>query len=96
MTPPKADPAPGAGVAAADGQALYTEHCSGCHGGDYQGGAGIPPVRGAAFMANWKGKTADQLHAYLKTAMPPGAAGTLSDAEYRAIAAHILKVNGAD
>ncbi|WP_305098104.1 outer membrane protein assembly factor BamB family protein [Croceibacterium aestuarii] len=96
VTPPKADSAPGAGAAAVDGQALYTEHCSGCHGGDYQGGAGIPPVRGAAFMANWKGKSADQLHAYLKTAMPPGAAGTLSDAEYRAIAAHILKVNAAD
>ena len=58
------------------------------------GGAQIPPLKGAAFMASWKGKSASQLATYLKTAMPPGAAGSLSDAEYRAVAGYVLGQNG--
>ncbi|WP_159797612.1 outer membrane protein assembly factor BamB family protein [Croceibacterium salegens] len=89
------DPAPVA-AASVSGEAVYAAKCSGCHGGDFQGGGGIPPVKGAAFKANWGDTSAAQLSAYLKTAMPPGAGGSLSDAEYRAVADYILKVNGAD
>lgn len=91
---PRVAPESAPGAAAANGQAVYTEHCAACHGPAMQGGAGIPPLKGAAFEANWKGKTANQLFAYLKSTMPPGGAGTLNDAEYRAVTDYVLRANG--
>ncbi|MGX7896646.1 outer membrane protein assembly factor BamB family protein [Tsuneonella sp. HG222] len=96
----RAAPAPisAAGAAAPQGDAstgriVYQQHCAACHGLDFKPAPGSPPVRGEAFMANWGGKGADALFAYIKSAMPPGQAGSLSDTEYRAVTAYVLGAN---
>jgi alcohol dehydrogenase (cytochrome c) len=93
------DPAPaGPAISAAeagDGKAVYDKACAACHGGELQGGGESPPLKGVAFLANWKGKTATDLYAFVQRNMPPGAGGSLSDADYRAVVAYILQANGA-
>jgi alcohol dehydrogenase (cytochrome c) len=94
------DPAPGGGAAAAAspaagagdaGQRVYTASCASCHGADLNGSGGIPPLAGAAFVVNWRGRAADLL-AKVRT-MPPGAANSLPDADYRAVTAWLLRTN---
>jgi mono/diheme cytochrome c family protein len=88
--------APGAYTAdqAARGAQTFTDKCSGCHGVDYTGGGGSPSLKGPEFMYNWNGKTAADLFAYVHDNMPPGEAGSLSDAQYTEIVAAILNANG--
>ncbi len=92
------DPAPAAPAVspaqAEGGKAVYDTSCAACHGGDLQGGGEAPPLKGPAFLASWKGKTAAQLYAYIHQNMPPGAGGSLGDADYRAVAAYILQGSG--
>jgi mono/diheme cytochrome c family protein len=89
------DAAPVPLAAAGDGKAVYDKSCAACHGADLQGAGETPPLKGAPFLANWKDKTAGDLYAYIHQNMPPGAGGSLSDGDYRAIAAYILQANGA-
>jgi mono/diheme cytochrome c family protein len=91
---PGGAPAPIAAAQAGDGKAVYDKWCVACHGADLQGAGEAPPLKGAAFLANWKGKP-DALYAFIHQNMPPGAAGSLSDGDYRAVTAYILKANGA-
>lgn len=76
------------------GEQVYAASCAACHGADFAPAPGVPPVRGAAFLANWRGRSGADLLAYIRSTMPPGAAGTLSDARYRAVTAYILEANG--
>ncbi|MGZ3173184.1 MAG: outer membrane protein assembly factor BamB family protein [Croceibacterium sp.] len=92
------DPGGGAAVAAAepgDGKAVYDKSCAACHGAELQGTGESPALKGAPFLANWKGKTGGDLYAFIHQNMPPGGAGSLGDADYRAVVAYILQVNGA-
>jgi mono/diheme cytochrome c family protein len=84
-----------AAAAAGDGKAVYDKSCAACHGAELQGGGESPPLKGPPFLANWKGKTAAELYTFIHQNMPPGAAGSLSDADYRAVTAYILQANGA-
>ena len=54
---------------------------------------GVPPITGSAFLANWRGRSVGELFAYIRANMPPGAGGSLSDAEYLQVLAHILAAN---
>ena len=47
---------------------------------------------GPAFVTNWGGRPAGELLAKVRT-MPPGAANSLPDADYRAVAAWLLQMN---
>jgi alcohol dehydrogenase (cytochrome c) len=98
------DPAPGAAPAAArpgaggveavvTGQRVYAASCASCHGADLGGSGGIPPLKGAVFLANWRGHPAAELLGKVRT-MPPGAGGSLPDADYRAVTAYLLQANG--
>jgi alcohol dehydrogenase (cytochrome c) len=78
---------------AALGKAVYTKNCAACHGADLSGSGGVPPLKGAAFLTNWKGHTVGELYAKVRT-MPPGAPGSLSDADYLAAVAYLLQANG--
>jgi hypothetical protein len=70
---------------AARGEARYRASCSGCHD---EG-----PRRGEAFMRDWSGTDLGGLFARMKASMPPGAPGTLPDADYIDIAAYMLRIN---
>jgi hypothetical protein len=67
------------------GEARYRESCNRCHD---EG-----PRRGEAFMRDWSGTDLSGLFARMKASMPPGAPGSLPDADYIDIAAYMLRVN---
>jgi mono/diheme cytochrome c family protein len=75
------------------GVAAYAETCSLCHGADMRGGPGSPSLAGPEFMFTWKTKSAGELFDYVKTNMPPGAGGSLSDQQYADVVAAVLKAN---
>jgi alcohol dehydrogenase (cytochrome c) len=75
------------------GRAVYAESCAACHGAGFAPAQGVPPVQGAAFLANWKGRTLADLMAKVRT-MPPGAANSISDADRLAVTAYLLQANG--
>ena len=54
-----------------------------------------PPLSGVDFLSIWAGQTTDELFAYLRDEMPPGQAGSLSDASYVDLVAYLLESNGA-
>jgi PQQ-dependent dehydrogenase (methanol/ethanol family) len=95
--PPPAAPPPaaaaGGNAQAAAGQRVYAAQCASCHGSDFNPAGGVPPVRGEAFLANWRGRSMAELLAKVRT-MPPGAAGSLPAADYAAVTAYLLELNG--
>lgn len=77
------------------GKALYNANCMSCHGPDAAGGQFGPALKGPAFSAKWGTHTPRELFAFIRDAMPPGRGGSLAEAEYAAITAHLLEANGA-
>ena len=75
------------------GKAAFEQGCASCHGGDLRG-AEAPGLVGAEFIDAWGRRTAGELFEFLKSSMPPGAGGTLSDETYINVVAHILQSNG--
>jgi alcohol dehydrogenase (cytochrome c) len=78
---------------AAAGRAVYERSCSACHGADLNPAPGVPPVKGEAFLANWRGRSVGELFAYTRDFMPPGAGRSLSEAEYLQVTTYLLQQN---
>ena len=76
------------------GAKTYKSQCEMCHGAEMKGGPDVPSLVGVEFKFNWNGKPAGELFDYIKTMMPPGQAGTLSDQECADLLATIFKSNG--
>ena len=87
------------------GNAVYEEHCGGCHGGEGQGKKGkVPPVYGdgglpldprkGARLRRGPFESAQDVFDFVKEAMPPKKAGELTDEEYYAVVATLLLGNG--
>jgi len=74
------------------GEKLYGEQCGFCHGDMLEGSSVIPPLAGADFYGNWKGKTAGDLFEKVHQTMPATAPGTLTPAQAADIVAHMLAV----
>ena len=76
------------------GRALYAANCAMCHGAELQGQI-AGPLAGPAFLGTWGAGSATvaDLYGYIHDNMPPGGSGTLSDAEYAAITAFIMRAN---
>lgn len=77
------------------GRAAYQTSCSGCHLADMAGRNEAPQLAGSQFMSAWGARTTHDLFTFMQAAMPPGAGGSLGEAEYVNIAAFILQSNGA-
>ena len=78
---------------AAQGTASFVEVCASCHGAALDDGQYAPPLRGAAFLGKWGGKSADQVFNYMTRHMPPDRPKTMSADEYAQILAFILSEN---
>jgi len=80
---------------AMNGSKVYTESCQSCHGSVLEGLAG-PPLAGPQFVGKWVGGTFTlrDFHQAVKTQMPLGAAGSLSDEQNINVVAYILSRNG--
>jgi mono/diheme cytochrome c family protein len=76
---------------AARGQAAYAIHCASCHQDDLSGYQSI--LKGDRFMNEYREASLDRLYGKLKTTMPRGAAGSLSDETYVDILSYVLKSN---
>ena len=75
------------------GRGVYSRACAACHGADFQGAGGVPPVVGSGFLTKWQGKSVGELFAYIRDFMPTGAGRSLSDADYLAATAYLLEAN---
>ncbi len=96
--PPAAIPTPAGPYTAAQadaGRAAYEASCAGCHGADLGGRNDASQLAGSLFMGSWGGRTTSDLVGFMQGSMPPGNAGSLSEASYLNIAAFILNSNGA-
>jgi len=84
-------PGPFTDAQAQAGQAVFTGRCASCH---EAGGETIRLVS-SAFTDVWRARTTKALYTRIKTTMPFGNPGSLSDAEVASVVAYILKGNGA-
>jgi glucose/arabinose dehydrogenase/mono/diheme cytochrome c family protein len=75
------------------GKTVYMEQCAGCHGLELGGGDETPALAGARFLANWQGRSVDELFERVRTSMPPDRPGTLTREKVADILAYIFAVN---
>ena len=76
---------------AARGQSAYTSHCASCHLDDLSGYQNI--LRGDRFLNEYREANLYRLFDKIKTTMPRGSAGSLSDETYVDIVSYVLKAN---
>jgi len=79
---------------ATQGQALYKDRCSSCHGDDLSGGGFAPALTTDAFLGAWSDQKVDALFSRIKDTMPADKPGSLSADEAAALVALVLKTNG--
>lgn len=75
---------------AARGAALFESQCASCH---RDGGSG-PNLGGERFTRTFSDSKLSTLFNTIKTTMPRMAPGSLSDAQYTDVVAHLLRLNG--
>lgn len=75
------------------GVATFKANCAACHGESMTGGGGAPAAAGPEFVFNWKGKSVADVFDYMKTNMPPGLAGSISDQRYADLLAAMLQTS---
>ncbi|HKB10225.1 MAG TPA: cytochrome c [Vicinamibacterales bacterium] len=78
---------------AARGATAYETACAGCHRNDLGGGTG-PALKAQRFARQFADKDLRALFAKIATTMPRATPGSLGDATYLDIVAHLLKENG--
>jgi cytochrome c5 len=81
------------GAQAARGAIVYDVECASCHRADLSGGSG-PALRDERFARMFAGKDLKTLFTRTARTMPRGAPGSLGDAVYLDVVAHLLKENG--
>lgn len=77
------------------GRAIYLQSCAGCHQPDLVGYNEALPLKGQAFMSNWRDRPVGALYNFTVKTMPKGSAASLSPDAYAAVTAYILQANGA-
>jgi len=75
------------------GEKVADTTCIGCHGPGLDGGDSGPKLVGDAFLANWGTQPVSELFDWIRQAMPPDAAGSLSKEDAAAVVAYILRQN---
>jgi alcohol dehydrogenase (cytochrome c) len=93
--PQAQQPAPFTEAQATAGQTAYAQSCAGCHGRTLAGAGEAPALAGAGFMQGWGQRSTADLVKLIQTTMPPDAPNSLSAETYFALAAFILRANGA-
>jgi mono/diheme cytochrome c family protein len=75
---------------AARGAKLFESNCTMCH---REPGGNAPVLAGERFIKTFSDATLQTVFTTIKTTMPRQAPGSLSDAEYVDLVAHLLKIN---
>ena len=76
------------------GEVLYREGCSVCHGADLQGGGFAPGLVDEFFLQGWIGLNVWELFIRIQDTMPADNPGTLNNEETTNLIAFLLKANG--
>ncbi len=76
------------------GQTAYGESCAACHGPHLDDGQFGPPLKGAAFEAQWHDQSPQALWSLIRQRMPPASPGSLAGRTYADIEAYLLRENG--
>jgi mono/diheme cytochrome c family protein len=87
--------APYTAAQAGQGRSEYMANCASCHLANLGGGGEAPSLAAGNFMKSWGGKSTRELYSYIRSAMPLGKGGSLSDSSYANIIAFLLTANGA-
>jgi mono/diheme cytochrome c family protein len=74
------------------GAEVYGMVCAACHLANLRGDGMAPALIDEAFIGRWNGPVSE-LFLSIKDAMPADRPGTLSDLEYAAVIAYVLKMN---
>jgi mono/diheme cytochrome c family protein len=74
------------------GLAVYARACASCHGPTLQGAEQAAPLTGAAFSANWDGRTLGELFELMRQSMPGDDPGTLTAEQNADVLAYMLSV----
>ena len=74
-----------------NGRQVFAARCAACHGSTLQGSAHGPTLKGEAFSAKFALPETRLLLHYTRAAMPLGAAGSLSDAQYRDVVGFVAQ-----
>src|SRR5262249_15852348 len=69
------------------GSIVYNRSCAQCHGQQLAGVGSAPALIGERFASGWSGSNVGELFDRIRTTMPQGAGGSLSDQNYLDIAA---------
>jgi mono/diheme cytochrome c family protein len=75
------------------GEAVYTENCASCHGGDLTGDGFAPALSGTDFAGNWNDLTVGDLFERIRISMPPTGPSAVPAQGKVDIVAHILNFN---
>ena len=76
------------------GIVVYETNCAECHLENLQGLGTAPQLGGVNFRNSWGNRPVGQVLTYIRSSMPPGATASLSDEEYSAVTAYIMRENG--
>lgn len=76
------------------GAELYEARCAACHLRTLQGSFEAPQLAGGNFRNRWGSQPVADLLQRTRETMPPNAPNSLSEAEYTAIIAYIIRENG--
>ena len=76
------------------GKAVYVAQCEACHKADLRGEPMTPSLVGVSFAFRWNGQTLYDYLVGMRSTMPQGAPGGLSEAAYVDVLAFILAENG--
>src|SRR5215471_9957650 len=74
------------------GEAQYQDNCSGCHGETLDGRT-MGALRGEKFLDRWREDSLEFLFDHIKSRMPAGAPGSLSEGAYLDILAFMVEAN---
>ena len=76
------------------GEEVYRGACARCHRADLSGDGDAPPLTGPGFRSARGSRPAAVLAGFIRTTMPPGRPGALTEDEYLAITAYLMRQNG--
>ena len=75
---------------------VYQAACAPCHLENLQGAGTAPQLGGANFRNSWGSRPVADALQYIRSTMPPGSEGSLTDEEYSAVTAYIMRQNGVE
>ena len=76
------------------GAAVYRDACADCHLANLRGDFEAPELAGRSFRRAWDDVPIRELLENIRTTMPEGDPESLSDEEYEAVVAYIIRENG--